>query len=240
MQVTAFLDLVQTKSNETYFKFIKYLEEDYDWLAWTLNNTQITSEEILSYNQSLSQPQGREERERERERMMREVRRRQEEMERVRDQFRERESLTSPTSSLGSLNSPLHSSDFSLSSTKSSVSEDRLETLSEVSSLQSRDLNLQAEISEQMINFVKKNSIILRRWQSLAHSAGLSHRVEIIKARVRAEGGDLDQHVTELIREWVEEFPESANLGGLINLLREQNFNDTALKLENGTYCKKR
>ena len=237
MQVTAFLDLVQTKSNETYFKFIKYLEEDYDWLAWTLNNTQITSEEILSYNQG----QGSEERERERERMMREVRRRQEEMEKVRDQFRERDSLGSPTSSHGSLNSPLHSSDFSLGSTKSSVSsEDRMETLSEVSSLQSRDQNMQAEISEQMINFLKKNSIILRRWQSLAQSAGLSHRVEIIKARVRAEGGDLDQHVAELVREWVEEFPETANLGGLINLLREQNFNDTALKLENGTYCKKR
>ena len=237
MQVTAFLDLVQTKSNETYFKFIKYLEEDYDWLAWTLNNTQITSEEILSYNQGL----GSEEKERERERMMREVRRRQEEMEKVRDQFRERDSLGSPNSSHGSLNSPLHSSDFSLGSTKSSVSsEDRMETLSEVSSLQSRDQNLQAEISEQMINFLKKNSIILRRWQSLAHSAGLSHRVEIIKARVRAEGGDLDQHVAELIREWVEECPETANLGGLIKLLREQNFNDTALKLENGTFCKKR
>ena len=202
----------------------------------------ITSEEILSYNQSLSQPQaqGSEERERERERMMREARRRQDEMERVRDQFRERDSLCSP-SSLNSLNSPLHSSDFSLNSTKSSVSsEDRLDTLSEVSSLQSRDQDLQAEISEQMINFVKKNSIILRRWQSLAHTAGLSHRVEVIKARVRGEGGDLDQHVAELIREWVEEFPETANLGGLIKLLREQNFNDTALKLENGTYCKKR
>ena len=211
-------------------------------MAWTLNNTMITSEEILSYNQSLSQPQaqGSEERERERERMMREARRRQDEMERVRDQFRERDSLCSP-SSLHSLNSPLHSSDFSLNSTKSSVSsEDRLDTLSEVSSLQSRDQDLQAEISEQMINFVKKNSIILRRWQSLAHTAGLSHRVEVIKARVRGEGGDLDQHVAELIREWVEEFPETANLGGLIKLLREQNFNDTALKLENGTYCKKR
>ena len=160
-------------------------------------------------------------------------------MERVRDQFRERDSLCSPTS----LNSPLHSTDFSLNSTKSSVSvssEDRLDTLSEVSSLQSRDQDLQAEISEQMINFVKKNSIILRRWQSLAHAAGLSHRVEVIKARVRGEGGDLDQHVAELIREWVEESPETANLGGLIKLLREQSFNDTALKLENGTYCKKR
>ena len=222
-------------------KFIKYLAEDYDWLAWTLNHTTITSEEILSYNQSLSQPRGGEERERERERerMMREARRRQEEMEKVREQFRERDSLTSP-SSHGSLNSPLHSSDFSLNSTKSSVtSEDRLDTLSEVSSLQSRDLDLQTEISDQMINFVKKNSIILRRWQSLAHSAGLSHRVEIIKARVRGEGGDLDQHVTELLREWVEEFPETANLGGLIKLLRDQHFNDTALKLENGTYKKR-
>ena len=80
-------------------------------------------------------------------------------MERVRDQFRERDSL----SSHGSLNSPLHSSDFSLNSTKSSVSsEDRLDTLSDVSSLHSsRDQDLQAEISEQMINFVKKIMMLL-------------------------------------------------------------------------------
>ena len=67
--MTAFLDLVQTeKSNETYFKFIKYLEEDYDWLAWTLKNTQITSDEILEYNKSSSPTCESSERERERER----------------------------------------------------------------------------------------------------------------------------------------------------------------------------
>ena len=238
--MTAFLDLLQTeKSNETYFKFIKYLEEDYDWLAFSLKNTLITSDEILEYNKTSSQSYKGGERERERERRMREARRREEEAEdRVRDQFRERESRGRESlSSSSPMCSPLHSSEFSLSSVLTSVSGDeRLDTLSEVSSLESEA----QRITEPMINFVMSNSIILRRWQSLAHGAGLSHRVEIIKARVRGEGGDLDQHVSELLREWMEVSPEKATLGGLVRLLRDQNFNDTALRLETGTYTKKR
>ena len=56
----------------------------------------------------------------------------------------------------------------------------------------------------------------------------------------RLEGGDLDQHVSELLREWMEVSPEKATLGGLVRLLRDQNFIDTALRLETGTYTKKR
>ena len=81
-------------------------------MAWTLKNTQITSDEILGYNHSQTQQTNEStERERERERMVREARRKQQEMEdRVRDQFRDRESRHS--------SSPLHSSEFSLSSTR--------------------------------------------------------------------------------------------------------------------------
>ena len=76
----------------------------------------------------------------------------------------------------------------------------------------------------------------------------------MIKARIRSEGRDMDDHVEEFIREWMECRPESASLAGFINrdnfclfiiinfstglvrLLRDQHFNDTALKLENGSY----
>ena len=34
-----------------------------------------------------------------------------------------------------------------------------------------------------MIDFVKKNPRILRKWQSLAHSVGMSDRVEVIKVK---------------------------------------------------------
>ena len=51
----------------------------------------------------------------------------------------------------------------------------RLDSLSTVSSQAEGDV----EISEEMIEFVKRNPRVMRRWQSLAHSAGLSHRVEV-------------------------------------------------------------
>ena len=53
----------------------------------------------------------------------------------------------------------------------------RLDTLSTVSS--QGEANARVEISEEMIEFVKMNPRVMRRWQSLAHSAGLSHRVEV-------------------------------------------------------------
>ena len=53
----------------------------------------------------------------------------------------------------------------------------RLDTLSTVSS--QGEGAARVEISEEMIEFVKMNPRVMRRWQSLAHSAGLSHRVEV-------------------------------------------------------------
>ena len=66
----------------------------------------------------------------------------------------------------------------------------------------------------------------------------------------------MDEHVEEFLREWMEFRPETASLAGLINknrnidlknlsiglvrLLRDQHFNDTALKLENGSYRRRR
>ena len=49
-----FLEVLQTKDNGIYNKFVKYLEEDYDWVAYTLQNTQIQSQEITDYLSSRS------------------------------------------------------------------------------------------------------------------------------------------------------------------------------------------
>ena len=119
------------------------------------------------------------------------------------------------------------------------VGDDRLETLSSVSSGDHQRQD-QVEISEEMINFVKNNPRVVRKWHSLAHAAGLTSRVEVIKHRIRSEGRDFDEHVEEFLREWMETSPEKATLGGLIRLLRDQHFNDTALKLESGNYNKRR
>ena len=98
------------------------------------------------------------------------------------------------------------------------------------------DTNVGQEISEEVINYLKTNPRIMRKWQSLAHSVGLTDRVEVIKARIRAEGRDYDDHVEEFIREWIENSPERANMQGLLRLLRDLKFNDTALKIETGSY----
>ena len=39
----------------------------------------------------------------------------------------------------------------------------------------------------------------------------------MIKARIRSEGRDMDEHVEEFLREWMEFRPETASLAGLIN-----------------------
>eukprot|EP00092_Neocalanus_flemingeri_P002691 GFUD01002881.1.p1 GENE.GFUD01002881.1~~GFUD01002881.1.p1 ORF type:complete len:507 (+),score=134.89 GFUD01002881.1:50-1570(+) len=149
-----------------------------------------------------------------------------------------RRGLGSPLhSSSGGFGSPLHSSEFSLKSSESG--EDRFESLSQVGDGKRRQ-EMEGEITEEMIEFVMVNPRIMKRWQNLAHSVGLSHRVEVIKARIRSEGRDHDEHVGEFLREWAEQKPEAATLGGLINLLKDQKFNDTALKLEDGTFRKRR
>merc|ERR1711874_21953 len=96
-----------------------------------------------------------------------------------------------------------------------------------------------AEITEEMIQFVSENPRVMRRWQNLAHHAGMSGRVPIIQARIRMEGRDHDEHVLELIREWSERNPGEATVSGLVKLLRSQNFNDTAEKIEDGSFLKK-
>jgi len=143
----------------------------------------------------------------------------------------------SPMHSSGGMGSPLHSSEFSLKSSESG--DERLDSLSQVGEKRRRQ-DLDVEISEEIIEFVMQNPRIMKRWNNLAHSVGLSHRVEVIKARIRSEGRDHDEHVAEFLREWIEQKPETATLGGLINLLKDQKFNDTALKLEEGTFKKRR
>ena len=119
--------------------------------------------------------------------------------------------------------SPLHSSEFSLSSCHSSK----------------RLLEVEEELDEPAIQFVQSNPRVMRRWSQLAHALGLTHRVEVIKARVRRDGGDLDEHVGEVLREWQEERGREATLPSLVRVLRGQGFNDTAERLEDGSYLKR-
>ena len=84
------------------------------------------------------------------------------------------------------------------------------------------------EFNEEAIQFVQFNSKAMRRWVTLAHQIGMTHRVEVIKHRVRSNGSDFDEHVGEFLREWREEKPQEATLSRLCKLLRSQRINHTA------------
>lgn len=145
--------------------------------------------------------------------------------------------------SLG-FNSPYHSSDLSAVSHHSEEPAAHVEDVSPSSapadfSCHRRGRLDNEDISEEVIQFVSENPRIMRRWQNLAHQAGLSARVPVIQARIRADGRDFDEHIAEFIREWVERRPGEASLGGLVRLLRSCQFNDTAARLEDGGYRKR-
>jgi hypothetical protein len=99
---------------------------------------------------------------------------------------------------------------------------------------------VEEELEEAAIQFVQSNPRVMRRWQSLAHQLGLGPgRVEVIRHRVRQQGGDLDEHVGEAVREWQEQEGRAATLAQLGRHLRKLGFNDTADRLEDGSYLKR-
>ena len=154
----------------------------------------------------------------------------------------------------GGYSSPLHSSQFSLSSASS--------TADITVSRDESPVRLAEPLTEDMISLVVRSPAVVRRWQVLARRAGLANRIQVIQGRIRAEGRDHDEHVrqamfrwtatglinllctiirsivshSDMLREWIELKPEAATLGGLIEILRKESFNDTALKLQNGKY----
>jgi len=153
-----------------------------------------------------------------------------------------------PCSSLASVHStngssPIHSSNISIFSSTGSEHSAGDETTTTTSSLQQhgvkRGYQDSDEINEEMLEYVSSNPLIMKKWQSLAHQTGLSSRVPVIQARIRGEGRDFDEHVTEFFREWMERKPGEATIGGLISLLRKLRFNETAMRIEDGSYRKK-
>jgi len=142
-------------------------------------------------------------------------------------------SIRSVTGSQHSGSSPLHSSDISV------FSQNEDEIAEPSNARPKRRLVEDVEITEDMIEYVASNPMIMRRWQNLAHQAGLSNRVPVIQSRIRQDGRDFDEHIAEFIREWTERKPGEATLPGLINILRKLRFNDTAGRLEDGSFKKK-
>lgn len=249
-KVTTFLKLLPTKGPDAFINFIKVLQEDYDWISAQLRQTIVNQTDLNSF---LAQDVGVKEKLK--------LESSSSNCERPQDtaSYTSEESiknvehvLSSSVSSNGSI-SPRQVSEFSrrfsqspslagsdVSRTSDDVTRtsDDVRTGSELLLRRKRELD-SAEISEEMIQFVSENPRIMRRWQSLAHQAGMSARVPIIQARIRMDGRDHDEHIVEFIREWTERMPGEATVSGLVKLLRSQKFNDSAEKIEDGSFLKK-
>jgi len=242
--------------------FGEALEEDYDWLAHTLKNTVVTPKEVAEYKaQKLSSPSsslptpsssssrhvagG----------------------ELLPSQSRSpggsscsssggrnpmgspayssaSSELHSPPSSQG-FHSPRHSSEFSHSSASPGHTGSRGEQagaqgLKRKSEHQERRREEDEEVSEEMIEFVMANPRVMRGYTKLAHHCGLTNRLPVIQMRVREEMRDHDELVGEVLREWKERSPGEATRRGLIRVLRALHFNDTAMKIEDGSFNKRK
>lgn len=264
-KVESLLSKLSTKGSSALTNFSLALEDDYDWLAHALKNTSVSQREVEEYTSSASRKRlSTIPRHIEVPRPQEEHRSQEGDQTRISkgilDQLPnsgssgswrpgEQPGFGTPPGLVGSGRNPMncssHSSSWSPNSPgySSQSSTDLHSPLhsSQASQCLKRKVEEMEdeEITEDMIEFVMENPRVMRRWTNLAHQAGLSSRIPVIQARVRSEGRDHDEHVGELLREWRERRPGEATRSGLAKLLRTQNFNDTAGKIEDGSYVKK-
>ena len=101
-------------------------------------------------------------------------------------------------------------------------------------------LEVEEELDESVIQFVAASPRVMKSWTKLAYQLDLSDKEEIIRHRVRSSGGDLDEYVGEVLREWREELGPEATVPALCLNLKKLRLNDTAMRLEDGSYKNKR
>lgn len=88
------------------------------------------------------------------------------------------------------------------------------------------------EVSSDMMAMLSKNYRVAQRWTNLAHSLQLDSHIAPIRIRILLYHEDLNLCITYLLKEWESQCPNTANLGNLLSVLRENSFNDVA-----GQYC---
>lgn len=244
-KVTAFVDILPSKGPDAFVKFLHALKEDYDWLADELKDIKINesdseesqetraqdTESYTSDDTSIRSPKFP---------IGRSV---SQTMSGSSSEFSKQSPRRSEFSQQSEFSQPSpRRSEFSQQSPTRSLSGSDVSALSETKSdlKRKRELDLsELDITEDMIEYVSMNPRIMKRWHCLANQIGMSNRVPVIQSRIRMEGRDHDEHVGELIREWMERKPGEATVGGLVKLLRSQKFNDTAEKIQDGTFMKK-
>lgn len=106
------------------------------------------------------------------------------------------------------------------------------EVLKESSNKSQKEKYLSKGVTSEMIKLVQKNYRAADKWTSLAHSLGLTKHVNDIRIKVNLYGEPNSMCVWYLLQEWLGISSHNATLGSLLEVLREQEFNDVADELE--------
>jgi uncharacterized membrane protein YjjP (DUF1212 family) len=88
-----------------------------------------------------------------------------------------------------------------------------------------------SELSTDMLNVVGKNYRVAQHWTTLAHALQLDNQIAPIRMKILVFSEDMNLSVTYLLKEWMSQSPNAANLGNLLAALRDNNFNDVAGKI---------
>lgn len=87
-------------------------------------------------------------------------------------------------------------------------------------------------ITPEMIDLMRRNGTLVRKWQTLAHTLGLTNHCPSILMQSTLYMQDLDECLRHLITKWCSVAGNKANLGELLKALRKEHFNDIADQLE--------
>ncbi|XP_076325638.1 uncharacterized protein LOC143233353 isoform X1 [Tachypleus tridentatus] len=87
-------------------------------------------------------------------------------------------------------------------------------------------------LTNEMVDMLRQNVQLVRRWHMLAHSLGMSAQRTQIQVQANLYMWDMEQCVLQLLEQWKSLKGNSATLGALLESLRKEQFNDIADKLE--------
>ncbi|RWS21418.1 death domain-containing protein CRADD-like protein, partial [Leptotrombidium deliense] len=85
------------------------------------------------------------------------------------------------------------------------------------------------EVNNEVIEVLKTNCQVVKRWATLAHALGISSTTQNqIQIQSNIFMWDLERCVVEMFEKWKSEKGKAATVGLLLNTLRKEHFNDAA------------
>ncbi|XP_059475647.1 uncharacterized protein LOC132196787 [Neocloeon triangulifer] len=98
--------------------------------------------------------------------------------------------------------------------------------------VEDRSKYLQLEISKEMIDVVSNDIYVIQKWCSLVHALDMDSDMASLRVKMFLNPDGIDYVIASLIKSWIGKNPKTANLGSLIDALRNARFNYAACQLE--------